>query len=178
MSLKNDDLHSSRTCCANIVLLFNHWQHKIAHFRLIIWLWWSIHDLNYKLLVISYNIVKANAIKINILIKKILVDVFDIIFFTLSFSRWGMSLVRRQTRWRRMTMVLLKYVLSPPLNSPASSAPWPARTSFTALLNTVMISLKFTGGGELLELSFTDLSKLSLSRLASWICPLDRPETF
>ena len=94
---------------------------------------------------------------------------------TLSFSKCGMSLVSRHTKCRRMTIVLLKYPLSPPRSSPAASAPCPARTSFTARLKTVIISLKFTGGGELLELSLTDLSKLSLSRFASWIWPRDRP---
>ena len=101
---------------------------------------------------------------------------FNKVWLTLFFSRCGISFVRRQTRWRSITIVLLKYVLSPPLSSPASRATCPAITSLTARLNTVMISVKLTGGGLELELSLPLRSMFSLSKFASWICPRERPE--
>merc|ERR1719362_558355 len=79
-------------------------------------------------------------------------------------------------------MVRLKDVESPPLPSPASKAVWPAFTSRTARLNTVMISAKLTGGG-LDWFIFSLIGKSAAARappprLAKGTWPLERPGAF
>ena len=98
---------------------------------------------------------------------------------TFSFSRWGISFVSRHTRCSKMTIVLLKYVVSPPLASPASNAVCPAFTSLTALRKTVMISVKLTGGGDFWPMfslmGSSALARAPPPRLAKGTCPRDRP---